>query len=680
MCGAWNGGLAGAEQYARDATIRSSITRAMGYWFANDFTVPACLDSGGTAACPCGTPGLWNTNWYSNIIGTPELVSMSCLLLNDTLSADELAHCVTITGRAYGTFTHKINGVGTLTGANALDVAKIGIDLALLTLNLTIITDAYQRVHNELQIATGAGADGVRPDGSFGQHGGLLYNGNYGKDYTNDIVDLEVEAGGTQFQATPASQTALATLFDGDRWMIYRNVLTGVLHWDFSVLGRFISFPTADFTQATGSILLNLTKIDELGQQWGADTLRDFATTLARKSSSANAGQLEGNRMFWNNDYMVHRGANYVTTVKMYSVRSRNSECTNLANPFGFHLSDGALRTYLQGNEYEDIAAAMDWNLVPGITVDYGATPLNCGQTQFTGIEKFVGGVSDETLGVAAMRYSNPLTHSLQWQKAWFFLEDDVQLVMVANISSASDASVVSVLDQRLHAGEVVLDSANKLSAPAFAKDRLRGARTLWHGGVGYGLPAPADGFALSLQVGPKTGNWSAIGTSTQPPSTVDLFAASLVHENATAPLVYTIFPGTGFAAFRRKHARASALVQVLRNDARVSAVLDARGSSVMAVFWGADGGSVDLVPRSPVTFTISANGTAALMFDWVSGKLTVSDPTQTLSAVAVTLRIGGSGGRRMAQRLGGGLSGTLVFALPSGGLAGSSVSENVYH
>jgi hypothetical protein len=49
----------------------------------------------------------------------------------------------------------------------------------------------------------------------------------------------------------------------------------------------------------------------------------------------------------------VHRGASYVTTLKMLSTRSHNTECTNLANPFGFHLSDGALRTYLRGNEYE---------------------------------------------------------------------------------------------------------------------------------------------------------------------------------------------------------------------------------------------------------------------------------------------------------------------------------------
>lgn len=89
---------------------------------------------------------------------------------------------------------------------------------------------------------------------------------------TNDLLDLELEAGGTQFAANQSSQIAFATLFDGDAWMIYQNVVTKVLHWDFvrptclfcpafllistmqSALGRFISFPVID-SQCVSSAL-----------------------------------------------------------------------------------------------------------------------------------------------------------------------------------------------------------------------------------------------------------------------------------------------------------------------------------------------------------------------------------------------------------------------------------------
>jgi Polysaccharide lyase family 8, N terminal alpha-helical domain len=67
-----------------------------------------------------------------------------------------------------------------LTGANILDVASIGVNLALFTSNLTLITEAYGRINAEVILQPGVMIDGIKPDGSFGQHSGLLYNGNYG--------------------------------------------------------------------------------------------------------------------------------------------------------------------------------------------------------------------------------------------------------------------------------------------------------------------------------------------------------------------------------------------------------------------------------------------------------------------------------------------------------------------
>jgi hypothetical protein len=64
-------------------------------------------------------------NWFPNIIGTPELVSRTCLLLNETLLPEEFGNCTTMTGRAYNTFIVPAHQVGVLTGANALDVAKV---------------------------------------------------------------------------------------------------------------------------------------------------------------------------------------------------------------------------------------------------------------------------------------------------------------------------------------------------------------------------------------------------------------------------------------------------------------------------------------------------------------------------------------------------------------------------
>jgi hypothetical protein len=77
--------------------------------------------------------------------------------------------------RAYGSFDLYIEGIGYLTGANTLDVARISLNYGLLNDNTSTVAEAYRRVHNEVVIEDGVGADGIRRDGSFGQHIGCEF-------------------------------------------------------------------------------------------------------------------------------------------------------------------------------------------------------------------------------------------------------------------------------------------------------------------------------------------------------------------------------------------------------------------------------------------------------------------------------------------------------------------------
>jgi hypothetical protein len=70
---------------------------------------------------------------------------------------------------------------------------------------------------------------------------------------------------------------------------------------------------------------------------------------LTKLTPDANSGSFDGNRMFFDNDYMVreggttsrdqlisspqvHRGPGYVSTLKMLSTRTFTSECLNSQN------------------------------------------------------------------------------------------------------------------------------------------------------------------------------------------------------------------------------------------------------------------------------------------------------------------------------------------------------------
>ncbi|KAJ3511289.1 hypothetical protein NLJ89_g4184 [Agrocybe chaxingu] len=668
MANAWYGGIDGNDEHFHDANLRAAISRAMDYWFSRDFTNPACLGRGGRVECPCDNADntLWNTNWFSNTILIPELSIQTCLLLNDTLSVEHLNNCTRISLRAYDTFEHGVSGLFTLSGANILDVGRIGIDQGLLTRNVSLLDDAYRRAHLELGIKDEIKSDGIRADGSFGQHSGMLYNGNYGKDYVNAFLDIEIVAAGTRFAAGSDSQDAFSTLFEGNKWMIFRNAITSVLHWDFSALGRFLTFPVVD-DQATGRIKIDLGEVLTLGEEWSSKTLIDFANDLSVDTTDANAGSLTGNRMFYANDYMVHRGRNYVTTLKMYSTRTLNSECVNAQNPKGFHLSDGVLYTYLQGNEYEDIAAAWDWDLIPGITVDYQATPLDCATILKTGIESFVGGVSDSTVGIGVMRYTTPSTQALHFQKAWFFLEDDVQHIAISQLSSTTSAPVFSVLDQKRFAGSLIVDGAPTIKSTSSAT----AVKTLWHGNVGYTFNELAR---VSLEVGEKMGDWSAIGISTQPPATVNLFSARIEHGASLSPTSYTAFPGTTHDTFIQKANRLR--LQEIRNDANISAVYDETHRTAMAVFWSAEGGSVVIkADLASASIKVTSDGNAAVIYRLDSGQVTLADPTQSLRRVHLSFDLGIG---RKPPHWGVGRTKNLVFELPTGGIAGKSVTQTL--
>ncbi|KAI0778157.1 galactose mutarotase-like protein [Trametes elegans] len=665
MAAVWHGGAANSSnELANSTELLDGIHRAMDYWFTNDYTNEACLEWGGKDQCPCGTPGWWNTNWFPNIIRIPDLVTQGCLLMGvESLTGSQIAHCKLNGDRSYGTFDRFVNGLGYLTGANLLDVAKIGITSGLLTDNATLIADGFERIHKEVVIQDALQSDGIRRDGSFGQHRGIIYNGNYGKDYATDVLALEIAAANTQYSASNSStgsQQAFETLLDGDIWMIYRNIKTNVLHWDFSVLNRFISFPVSD-GQATSSILLNVPQIETLGELWDSSVLQTVHETLTKQDTTANAGSIKGNRMFYANDYMVHRGSRYVTTLKMYSKRTKNGECTNSQNPFGFHLADGTLYTYLEGDEYEDIAAAWDWNLIPGTTNDYNATPLTCATTNNAGKERFVGGASTGTVGAAAMRYTNPLTGSLKFQKAWFFLDDDVQHVMISNVNSSTSKPVVSVLDQKRLNGKVYVDGI-----PLSHGGNFTFARSLWHDNVGYTFEHSLfdSRFKLAVDFGARSGDWASIGISTVGNITVDLFSAWLNHGSGSeldVPIAYTAFPALSHAEFLLKSL--TTRLTTIQNDASVSAVYDQKHRTAYYVFWDVAGGSAKFSPslfEAPVT--VQASGNSIVIYNLEKKTLTVSDPSQTLGAIQVTI----NGGQ------------PVNVALPSGGTAGNSVTTTL--
>lgn len=245
---------------------------------------------------------------YNQIIGTPTNIGGICLLLQNKLTSDQLASCTKIQARSYATIDTGLRTVSSYTGANLLDVASVGITLGLQNKDAGILKDALEDFYRGVEISDKVAGDGIQSDGSFMQHAGLLYNGNYGKDYINDLLSVFIETKETDLAPPTSAQFAFETLMSGSEWMIIADAKLKSLLWQYSVIGRMVSFRYSD-NQASGGVAINIDKVEASAEGWEkeADVLAITDRLQAPSTDDANQGDLVGTRYFYNSDYMVRK-------------------------------------------------------------------------------------------------------------------------------------------------------------------------------------------------------------------------------------------------------------------------------------------------------------------------------------------------------------------------------------
>ena len=346
----------------------------------------------------------------------------------------------------------------------------------------------------------------------------------------------------------------------------------------------------------------------------------------------------------------------------------------------------GTLFTYVTGEEYKDIMAAWDWNLIPGTTTLLNHPKLSGSTVDQQGNKTWVGVVSDGWVGTAVEDYIDPLDGSVAYRKMWFYLDDCV-IVTTTNVtvnSSASTDQVVTVLDNRKAASGGIWVDGQQVSTESDIAT-VTGS-TLYYGGNGYfALDEP---FNLTLFEGNKTGNWSAISTSTAGNTTVPIFSAYATIPQST--FSYTLYPATDPDTLAYV---ASANEYTIIDDGGVLGVAGQQRLSL--VFWPEASTSIPINMTAidssmEGSMTVTSDQPAAYLFasrdngDGTSTMvITASDPSQRLQSVAFSISMDDAelscadeGYDTGCQGMNGGVNFTV--ALPQGGMAGSSIFRNI--
>lgn len=371
----------------------------------------------------------------------------------------------------------------------------------------------------------------------------------------------------------------------------------------------------------------------------------------------------------------------------MLSTRSLNSESINGANPYAYHMGQGTLFSYVEGNEYRDIMAAWDWNLIPGTTVLLDYPKLQASTVKFAGKRDFTGVVSDGHVGTAVEDYIDPFDGSISYRKAWFFLDDSV-------LVTTSDVTVNSSLGSK-HPAITVLDNRAGGAGPAWVNGqqvRLNellnvNGKTLLYGGNGY-LSYGRD-FSLTLSDGDRTGNWSEISTSTAGLTTIPIFSAytRIPQESYT----YAMFPAATRHRLEEEAKKPSTVpisydgVDGVAGSNRLSLVFwPGKGSEItidLGVIGWAKSGSIKVKSHQPGLYLFSRK--CIRPGKGMKLRIMASDPTQNAASAKFSVIFNSENVKLVeaskvqgATQVDNGLE--FNIELPRGGLAGSSVSRDV--
>jgi chondroitin AC lyase len=471
-----------------DTRLQSAIHCALNVWLVHDWL---------------------NPNWWFNEINIPLLATGQLLMLGDHATTMEIDKIKEISFRA-AWWLHRSTDVG----ANLVNMLEAQLYRSLATDNQTGIEEGFARMWQDMAVVS-VGEEGIQNDGSYHFHGQQLLSGSYGVVWAQSIFPFLICSNGTRYQTSQKQLLVLGEfLTTGDAWMIIRS------EWDWNVIGRSISRPKNECVVGIQPHWLRF-----LAQIIDApETQIELLNLADRLENQPNASLLLGNKHFYTSDYQAHRRLNWTSTIKMQSIRTQASECTNGENIKDEHGGQGVLNVYkATENDYHSIFPLLDWQAINGITVEHGIPLEPCRESRFSQTKlPFVGGASDGQYGLAMM---DTVSHNLTAQRSWHFYDDAIIALATDLTLKTSTTAWTTLASRQLPSGQITVAFFNSTVVTlsdglySFPYTANASCRAQWiHVGetdIAYLLRGPYQTYrSISIELKNKTGNYDTIGVS----------------------------------------------------------------------------------------------------------------------------------------------------------------------
>lgn len=457
-----------------------------------------------------------NPNWWNNEVYVPLLLSNIMLLIDNDAMTPERRAC-------FHQLTSRIRP--SRTGQNKLWMSWNSFLAALVERDAQRVNQALEVFSKTICISR-RGEEGIQPDMSFQQHGPMFYQGNYGLHYLHSAAKYAVVTAGTPWERSDRRDLVERYLLDGTRWMCWGSLL------DYSAWGRQISYNGRE----QGPTIIHVCRMLASVNSPRRRELDIWSSTLTQEIGSFNPNSqcpetVTGTRAFPYSDYLVHRTATWMTTLRLSSTRTIAGEECNGDNLKGAYLGDGCMFVYKNSGEYRDIFPAWDWSCIPGVTSRRGELPAPPKWSGRRGGSSFA--VVDDS-GIAAMSLNR---FGLTANKSWFVYPDRIVCIgsdiQYSNDQlEENDGSIVTTVEQNL--------LETKQEQQTLRGDHVQG---VLYGNSLYLFPLKTE---LIHERARRTGSWKSIRSASDPGSvTQNIFLLAVNHGKnpQSAGYVYHVLP-----------------------------------------------------------------------------------------------------------------------------------------
>ena len=515
----------------------------------------------------------WNW-WYRYICYTQELGS-SVVLMAEPLRKDK-----ELFGKAMDYFRATYDGTH-MEGANGADIIRGAMFSTVLRKDRDEMLEYKERMSALMEIQP---SEGVLRDWLFSAHSGSgrqLYVANYGKEFVLSCLCYLEYCKGTEYDL-PGLEGLLRNLYvEGVQWIYFNR------YYDPNNAGRFISSELyREHVMERGERLCRLSGNKD----------KELVKAVERIKGE---NSLEGNRMFWRFDYMVHRRSDYMTSARMTSTRTVGNEAGNGDGEFNYYSSNGVNYTMVTGKEYSgDFFKRFDCRQYPGTTAaqDTAALPIPEWGMEGGNGNAYAGGASDGKYGACGMILDR---RGLNAFKGWFFFDGEYVCLGAGINEKRGEGPVYTTLNQTNLDGKVLYSNGNTISV---ADGRATSEDMDWalHGNIAYYNLSPDTKYLISAQD--------------------SLF--SLNADHGISPecgcYAYAVKPDTGSAA---EAMTGRPMVQIISNSTKVQAVRHPESCVTGVVFY--EPGSIGL----PDGREIAADAPCVLVWNEKTGTISVANP-----------------------------------------------------